>query len=169
MNRRYFVATTVLGLPFFGSTLLGAQDMTKPTGPARLPDDLVREFVRVGHNDLEAVQRMLKEVPGLLNASWDVGGGDFETALEGAGHVGDREIAEFLIGQGARANIFVLTMLGRTTEVKALLAAFPNLLSSKGPHGLNLLHHALRGKEAAVELFEHITKLGLTETKFKLP
>jgi len=63
----------------------------------------------------------------------------------------------------------VLTMLGRTMEVKALLAAFPNLLRSKGPHGLTLLHHAQRGKEAAAELLEHVTKLGLTETKFKLP
>ncbi len=169
MNRRNFVAGTLLGLPLFGSTFLRAQDVANPTGPGRLPDDLVREFVRVGHNDLEAVQRMLKEVPGLLNASWDVGGGDFETALEGAGHVGDREIAEYLIGQAARANIFVLTMLGRTMEVKALLAAFPNLLRSKGPHGLTLLHHAQRGKEAAAELLEHVTKLGLTETKFKLP
>ena len=165
MDRRNFVARTVLGLPLFGSTLLRAQDVTKPASPARLPDDLVKEFVRVGHNDLEAVQRMLKDAPGLLNASWDVGGGDYETALEGAGHVGDREIAEFLIGQGARANIFVFTMLGRTMEVKALLEAFPSLLRSKGPHGLTLLHHAQRGKEAAAELFEHITKLGLTETK----
>ena len=149
--------------------MLHAQDMSKPAKPPRLPEDLVKEFVRVGHNDLDAVQRMLQEQPGLLNACWDVGGGDFETALEGAGHVGDREIAEYLIGQGARANIFVLTMLGRTMEVKALLAAFPNLLRSKGPHGLTLLHHAQRGKEAAAELLEHITKLGLTETKFAMP
>lgn len=112
---------------------------------------------------------MLTEHPGLLNASWDLGGGDFETALEDAGHVGDREIAEYLIRRGARANIFVLTMLGRTVEVKALLAVFPELLRSKGPHGLTLLHHANRGGDAAKELLEHITKLGLTETKLTLP
>ena len=112
---------------------------------------------------------MLKEQPGLLNASWDVGGGDFETALEGAGHVGDREIAEYLIDQGARANIFVLTMLGHTAIVKGLLSLYPHLLRSKGPHGLTLLHHATRGGEPAMELLEHIQGLGLTETKLSMP
>ena len=169
MDRRHFIATASLGLPLLGGIPLFAQDMTKPVKPPKLPDDLVKEFVRVGHNDLPEVQRMLKEQPGLLNACWDVGGGDFETALEGAGHVGDREIAEYLIRQGARANIFVLTMLGHTLEVKTLLAAFPELLQSKGPHGLTLLHHAGRGGEPAKELSEHISTLGLTETKLALP
>lgn len=169
MHRRHFLATSVLGLPLLGNVSMFAQDTMKPAKPAQLAPELVKEFVRVGHNNLPEVQRMLKEHPGLLNASWDVGGGDFETALEGAGHVGDREIAEYLIGEGARANIFVLTMLGRTTEVKGLLAAFPNLLRSKGPHGLTLLHHAQRGGEPARELLEHIQTLGLTETKFTMP
>jgi hypothetical protein len=169
MDRRHFLAATSLALPVISTSLLRAQDMVKPVTPPRLPDELVREFVRVGHNNLPEVQRMLQEQPGLLNACWDVGGGDFETALEGAGHVGDREIAEFLIGQGARANIFVLTMLGHTAEVKGLLAAFPNLLRSKGPHGLTLLHHAQRGGEPSKELLDHISALGLTETKLALP
>ena len=169
MHRRHFLTTTALGLPILGSFPLLAQDTMQPAKPAQLAPELVKEFVRVGHNNLPEVQRMLKEQPGLLNASWDVGGGDFETALEGAGHVGDREIAEYLIGQGARANIFVLTMLGRTVEVKALLAAFPNLLRTKGPHGLTLLHHATRGGEPAVELLEHIQGLGLADMKFAMP
>lgn len=169
MDRRHFITATSLALPIIGTSVLHAQDMTKPPKPARLSDELVKEFVRVGHNNLPEVQRMLKEQPGLLNACWDVGGGDFETALEGAGHVGDREIAEYLIGQGARANVFVLTMLGRTAEVKGLLTTFPNLLRSKGPHGFSLLHHAQRGGEPAAELLEHISKLGLTETKFAMP
>lgn len=169
MHRRHFLATTALGLPFLSNASLLAQDTMKPAKPSQLAPELVKEFVRVGHNNLAEVQRMLKEQPGLLNASWDVGGGDFETALEGAGHVGDREIAEYLIGQGARANIFVLTMLGRTVEVKTLLAAFPNLLRSKGPHGLTLLHHATRGGEPAAELLEHIGGLGLQEMKLPMP
>jgi hypothetical protein len=169
MDRRHFIAATSLGLPWIGSTTLFAQDMVKPPKPAQLPDEMVKEFVRVGHNDLPEVQRMLQERPGLLNACWDVGGGDFETALEGAGHVGDREIAEYLIGQGARANIFVLTMLGHTAVVKGLLSAHPHLLRSKGPHGLTLLHHAQRGGEPAAELLTHISSLGLTETKLALP
>ncbi|MBL7963104.1 MAG: hypothetical protein JNM31_04580 [Flavobacteriales bacterium] len=169
MNRRHFLATSGLSLPFIGSNALFGQDPMKPAKPAQLPSELVKEFVRVGHNNLPEVQRMLKEHPGLLNASWDVGGGDFETALEGAGHVGDREIAEYLIGQGARANIFVLTMLGHTGIVKGMLALHPYLLRSKGPHGLTLLHHATRGGEPAKELLEHLLRLGLTETKLAMP
>ena len=169
MDRRHFLTTSALGLPLLGSNVLLAQDTMKPAKPTQLASELVKEFVRVGHNNLPEVQRMLKEQPGLLNASWDVGGGDFETALEGAGHVGDREIAEYLIGQGARANIFVLTMLGHTAIVKGLLALYPLLLRSKGPHGLTLLHHATRGGEPAKELLDHIQGLGLTEMKLAMP
>ncbi len=57
----------------------------KPAKPPKLPDELVKVFVSAGHNNLPEVQRLLKEQPGLLNACWDLGGGDFETALEGAG------------------------------------------------------------------------------------
>jgi hypothetical protein len=170
MHRRRFLATTALGLPLLGlASFRAQQQLTGEVKPPRLPLDLVQEFVRAGHGELDTVQRMLKEYPGLLNACHDWGGGDFETALEGAGHVGAREVAEYLISQGARANIFVLTMLGRTAEVKSLLAAFPNLLRSKGPHGLSLLHHAQRGGEPAAELLEHIQGLGLTETRFSMP
>lgn len=169
MHRRHFLATSALSLPFLSSAPLFALDTMKAAKPAQLAPELVKEFVRVGHNNLPEVQRMLKEQPGLLNASWDVGGGDFETALEGAGHVGDREIAEYLIGQGARANIFVLTMLGHTTIVKEMLAQYPYLLRSKGPHGLTLLHHATRGGAPAKALLEHIQALGLTEMKYSLP
>lgn len=123
----------------------------------------------MGHGEFDAVKRMLEEQPGLLNACYDWGGGDFETALEGAGHVGSKEVAEYLISKGAHANIFVLTMLGHTAPVKALLDVFPHLVRSKGPHGLSLLHHAQRGGEPAAELREHFVQLGLTEMRFALP
>jgi ankyrin repeat protein len=74
-----------------------------------------------------------------------LGGGDFETALEGAGHMGDKDIANFLLSKGARMNIFCAAMLGRLDVVKAILSAYPELNTSKGPHGLQLLHHAAKG------------------------
>lgn len=169
MHRRHFLVTTALGLPLISTVPVHAQNLAGNDKPPRLPDDLVKEFVRVGHGEFEAVKRMLEEQPGLLNACYDWGGGDFETALEAAGHVGSREVAEHLLARGARPNIFVLTMLGHTSVVKAQLAAFPHLLRSKGPHGLTLLHHAQRGGEPARELLEHIQALGLTETKFSMP
>ena len=77
-----------------------------------LPAEKVKDFVSAGHNNLDKVKQLLQEFPTLLYAMWDLGGGDFETALEGAGHVGNKEIANYLIKSGARTNMFVLTMLG---------------------------------------------------------
>ena len=108
---------------------------------------MVQEFVRKAHADLPATKALLAEQPSLLNATWDWGGGDFETGLGGAGHMGNREIAEFLIGQGARLDIFVAAMLGKLDIVRALLTAWPALLQSKGPHGIPLLRHARAGGE----------------------
>ncbi|MFN0201161.1 MAG: ankyrin repeat domain-containing protein [Bacteroidia bacterium] len=131
---------------------------------------IVNEFVKIAHSgsELDKIKEMVKEYPLLLNASWDWGGGDFETALGAAGHMGLKETAHFLISLGARADIFVLTMLGKTEVVKALLKAYPSLLNSIGPHGFTLLHHAEKGGKDAEKLLKHIQKLGLTEAFIKL-
>lgn len=130
--------------------------------------ELVRKFVGAGHNDLEKTKAMLEEHPNLLNSAWDWGGGDFETAIGGAGHVGNREIAEFLISRGARVNLFVLTMLGKTELVRPVIEAYPELLHAKGPHGFSLLHHANSGGEHAEALRLYLREQGLSETKFTL-
>ncbi|MBD3165705.1 ankyrin repeat domain-containing protein [bacterium] len=113
-----------------------------------MPLSTVEEFVKAGHNNLPRTKEMLEREPGLLNAAWDWGDGDFETALGGASHVGNREIARYLIGEGARMNLFTSTMLGEVEIVKPWLDAYPDLVHSKGPHGLSLLHHAERGGNA---------------------
>jgi len=97
-----------------------------------------------------------------------LGGGDFETALEGAGHVGTKDVANYLIEQGARTNLFVLTMLGKTQIVKAYIETYPAYLTARGPHGFTLLHHANPGGEEANELVAYLHSKGLTETKMKL-
>lgn len=146
-----------------------AADSTKKQSPPKPPilePNMVKDFVAAGHNNLEKVKEMLAQSPNLVYASWDLGGGDFETALEGAGHVGDKEIARFLIARGARPSIFALTMLGETSIVTELLARYPELLRARGPHGFSLLHHARRGE--AKELITLLEEKGLTETKFPL-
>lgn len=140
----------------------------------RFPDtdaiapELVKEFVGAAHGNLEKTKALLAETPNLLNATWDWGDGDFETGLGGAGHMGNVEIANFLLEQGARADIFVLTMLGKTEIVKATIEAFPSLLRSPGPHGLSLLHHAEKGGEPAKELHQYFLSKGLQEKSFKI-
>jgi hypothetical protein len=74
--------------------------------------------------------------------------------------MGRRDIAEFLMSNGARMDVFVATMLGRIDVVRALLTAFPALLNGRGPHGLGFLHHAKQGGEAAKEVFDYLQALG---------
>ncbi|MCB9164829.1 MAG: ankyrin repeat domain-containing protein [Flavobacteriales bacterium] len=170
MLRRTFLQQGVLATAGLtaGSWVRGARAQQDEGRPPVLPPELVREFVNVGHGQLLPIMQMLAEHPTLLNAAWDWGGGDFEMAIEGAGHIGSVEVAEYLLARGARANIFVLTMLGRTNAVKAMLKANPHWLHAQGAHGLTLLHHAKVGGDPARELLEHLTSLGLKETRLPL-
>lgn len=172
MNRRDFVRSGALGAAvLIAPGALFAQEMKdkpKVEKPPALDPDLVKSFVGAAHADFAKTQELLKQEPNLLYSMWDWGGGDFETGLEGAGHVGSKEIAKFLIAQGARPNIFVLTMLGQTEIVKAVLETYPELLNSKGPHGYTLLHHAEKGEGDAEELLKYLTDKGLKEKRVML-
>lgn len=153
-----------LALSIFGSAGLllckSAVALDKPQKPPALDPELVKEFVTKSHSDLNRVKELFTQTPGLLNCSWDWGGGDFETGLEAAGHVGNRDIAQFLLENGARMNLFCAAMLGRIDVVKATLTAFPNLKTSKGPHGLQLIHHAKKGGDGAREVLQYLESIG---------
>jgi hypothetical protein len=118
--------------------------------------NLVEEFVGVAHTDLNRVKDMLAQEPGLVNATWDWGGGDFETALGAASHMGRRNIAEFLLEHGARLDIFAATMLGKLDIVRAALAAYPDAIKTPGPHGIPLIAHAQAGGEDARTVLEYL-------------
>jgi len=167
MNRKKFLQNFSVGA---GGLLLMPSAIIAQANPKPdpLPAEKVKEFVVAGHSDIVKVKKLLEEFPGILYATWDWGGGDFETALEGAGHVGTKDVANFLIGQGARTNLFVLTMLGKTQIVKAYLDSYPEYLNAKGPHGFTLLHHAQRGGEDAKELLDYLQSKGLKETRVKI-
>ena len=139
---------------------LPAWAQKKNRAPQLLPD-LVRTFVGAAHGDLDKTRAMLGETPGLLNATWDWGGGDFEAAIGGAGHMGRRDIAEFLLSQGARMDIFVAAMLGKLDIVKAMAAAYPGLLQSKGPHGIPLMTHARKGGAQAEPVVAFLESQGV--------
>ena len=122
--------------------------------PPALEQQLVDEFVLMAHGDLEAVERLLEREPALVNASRDWGGGDWETGLGAASHVGRRDIAELLLERGARMDVFAAAMLGETEIVRAMLAARPEVRHAKGPHGIPLITHAEKGGEQAREVVE---------------
>jgi hypothetical protein len=130
--------------------------------PPALPADLVKSFVIAGHVDLDKVKELLGNERGLLNATWDWGGGDFEMAIGGAGHMGRPDIARYLIGEGCRMDIFVAAMLGELEVVKSILAKYPNVASSHGPHGISLKAHAKAGGEPAKAVLEYLQSLKTT-------
>ena len=122
--------------------------------PPMLASELVDEFVLKAHGDLDTVKRLLEQEPALVNAARDWGGGDWETGLGAAAHVGHREIAVLLLERGARMDIFAAAMLGETEIVRAMLAAHPDWHDARGPHGIPLVKHAEAGGERAREVLE---------------
>ena len=167
MDRKSFIKTGIASSLGFGlvPTLAFGNNQTDPE-PLKV--EIVKEFVLAGHFNLDKVKNMLNDYPNLIYSRYDWGNGDFEEAIEGAGHKGNKVVANYLIEKGARINLFVLTMLGKTDLVKPTLEAYPNLIFSKGPHGLTLLHHAEIGGNESKELYNYLLEKGLTEKKISL-
>jgi hypothetical protein len=144
---------------------IAPQVLASQDKPAPLNTQLVKEYVGVAHSKLDKVKEMLGNEPQLLHTSFDWGGGDYESAIEAAGHVGNRQIAEFLLSNGARYNVYLACMMGHLEIVKQILTLNPGLLNSKGPHGFTMLHHAQKGGEASKEVGEYLVSLGATQTR----
>ena len=117
--------------------------------PLPIDQELVAEFVLKAHGDLGVVKQLLEREPEIVNAAWDWGGGDWETGLGAAAHVGRRDIAELLLEHGARMDVFAAAMLGEVEIVRAMLDAQPGLRDARGPHGIPLRAHAEAGGEQA--------------------
>jgi hypothetical protein len=164
MDRRRFLTTSTLVAAAVaaggeGRTMAQTADTPKKAVPdrgPRLDADLVKAFVIAGHGDPAKVEEMLMQEPRLINATWDWGGGDFETALGGAAHVGRRDIALILLGRDARLDLFAAAMLGELEIVKAALTAFPDALHTPGPHGIPLIAHAKAGGREAEAVLRYL-------------
>ncbi len=166
MQRKDFITgfgLTTSALIIAPNTILGADDK-----PKAYQKDVVQQFVGAGHSNLERVKELLNDFPNLIYCSHDWGNGDFETAIGAGGHVGYKEMVNFLIEKGCRPTIHSLTMLGKTDLVKPILEAYPNLVQSLGPHGFTLLHHAKQGGEDALDLLAYLDIKGLKKTKIDI-
>lgn len=126
---------------------------------------LVQEFVGKSHADLEGVKELLAQEPALINSAWDWGGGDWETGLGAAAHMGRRDIAQYLLENGARLDLYAAAMLGNLEIVKAALAAYPDAINIPGPHGIPLLAHALAGGLDSAPVYEYLTSLASKNTE----
>jgi hypothetical protein len=130
---------------------------------------MVQDFVVFAHSDLAMVKKLLDKEPMLVTAVMDWGGGDWESGLNGAAHMGKRDIVMELLQRGARIDIFCAAMLGQLDVVKAFLTLEPKLIDAKGPHGFfNLHRHALAGGKASepvLEYLQSVKKLDLSPPK----
>jgi hypothetical protein len=169
ISRRSFLNTTpiVLVPALWGAAERGQAGggavAAKPNGPGdsfpTQPADLAREMVGVSHNNLARVKELLERQPTLARASYDWGFGDWEDALGAASHVGNREIADVLLKNGARPTIFSAAMLGQLETVKAFIAASPGIEATPGPHGITLLRHAMAGGAQAQAVLDYLKTL----------
>jgi hypothetical protein len=153
-QRRRFIKSTAFGLigitAFGNASAYGASNKIETGNNGdplfyRYPsmdDNMVSGIVGASHGNFDKVKELVNNRPELAGASWDWGFGDWETALGAASHVGRRDIAEFLIANGARPDIFTYTMMGMLKSVQEIIETVPGIQSHNGPHGITLLQHA---------------------------
>ena len=111
----------------------------------------VLEFVMKAHGDLDRIQELAEEDPRVVNAIWDMGDGDWESALDAAAHMGRADIARFLIDSGARLDLLYLcAMLDEVDIVRSILTAFPQTKDTPGVHGFLLRDFAEQGNATQV-------------------
>jgi hypothetical protein len=73
--------------------------------------------------------------------------------------MGRRDIATYLLENGARLDLFAAAMLGNLDIVKATLEIYPQALDTPGPHDIPLIAHAQAGGHEAKEVYEYLKSL----------
>ncbi len=169
-NRRLFVTSAAWGAaagvalagPRPGLEGSGEANPSNPVYPGFPRQDLarVRETVGASHGNFKRVQELVTASPALAKATYDWGFGDWESALGAASHTGNRDIALFLIENGARPTLFSAAMLGQLAVVRAFVEASPGVQSIPGPHGIPLIVHAKLGGEPAASVVEYLESVG---------
>ncbi|WP_445381294.1 hypothetical protein [Robiginitalea sp. IMCC43444] len=161
LSRRIMLKSSAFGLLAVSiPALISAGKGTASKLPETLPpevfhrypaidDAIVAEVVGASHFNLDRVKELVSVRPELARATWDWGFGDWETALGAASHVGRRDIALYLIENGARPDIFTYAMLGDLKAVQAMIKGLPGVQAIYGPHGISLLSHAKAGLRSA--------------------
>jgi hypothetical protein len=115
--------------------------------PAGITDEQMRAIVLPAHFDLDEVKRQVEADPRLVHVRYK----QFDEApIEAASHVGNRDIAEYLLGRGARFKIHCAVMLGMYESTVAFLDASPELVTRPGAHNLPLMYHAAHGGDIRI-------------------
>jgi hypothetical protein len=125
----------------------------------------VQDFVIYAHSELDMVKKLLDKEPLLINAVMDWGGGDWESGLGGASHMGRRDIVELLLERGARIDIFCAAMMGQLDAIKSFLTLEPKLIDARGPHGFTLHFHAQVGGKDSEKVLDYLQSIKHIELK----
>src|SRR5258708_39113258 len=108
--------------------------------PTALTTDEIKAFVLAAHGNLDKVKELLAEHPDLLNVVYDWGAaGGLGDAIGAAGHMGRRDIAVFLLAQGASNNNCIAAMLGQGAQTKTFLDKSKELGNGRGAHGIPVM------------------------------
>jgi hypothetical protein len=70
-----------------------------------------------------------------------------------------RDIVGYLLGRGARIDIFCAAMMGQLDAVRSFLALQPHLIDAKGPHGLTLHFHAQVGQKESEHVLDYLQSI----------
>ncbi len=165
LDRRSFLtvgslglAGSALGSPGTAGSLRRADD--PPPGFPHQDPALVQAVVGASHSNFDRVKELVDAYPELAKASWDWGFGDWESALGAAAHTGRVQIAEYLLAQGARPNLFSGAMLGHLDVVRSMIEASPGIQGTPGPHGITLLSHARAGGDRSAAVHAYLLEVG---------
>jgi ankyrin repeat protein len=120
---------------------------------AKLTQEQIDEFVVACHGNFDAVKSILADQPGLINTRSSLD----ESPLGAAAHVGNREIAEYLVKQGAEVDLAAAAMLGDIGMVESFLQFDAAAATGAGAHGIPVIFHAVAGGnvEMVTMLLDH--------------
>ncbi|MFL6426689.1 MAG: hypothetical protein ACJ71S_00485 [Acidobacteriaceae bacterium] len=124
------------------------------------PAELIQQIVTVAHFDLNKLKDLLAPRPHLVKAAWDWGFGDWETPLGAACHMGRRDIAEFLLTQGATPSLFSFVLLGDVDRARQIVESQPGIQRIAGPHSISLLAHARMGGSRSEDVLAYLRSIG---------
>ena len=102
------------------------------------------QFIIDAHSDLEKVKAQVAETPELVHA---YNPETIESALGAAGHMARRDIAQFLLDNGAELELATAAM---TDHVREQLEADPQLAFSGGAHNIPVAAHANMSDDPAM-------------------
>lgn len=111
-----------------------------------LSQDLVDEFIDIAHgqkrgsgDNLTKVKGLVTKYPALVHAVHSDGD---ETGIGAAAHMGEREIVQYLLVQGAPLDIATAAMMGWRDKVTGFLRQDSSQVKATGAHGCALLYFA---------------------------